>query len=90
MPVPSPQVRYEEDIVAKVEIGQHQKIARKLIFRLLFRRSVANKISDGRQSQDPSGGKGPRTFQCFECDRPDPLKTDTATGWLKGELRPPE
>src|ERR1700722_3612005 len=42
MPVPSPQVRYEEDIVAKVEIGQQQKISRKLIFRLLFRRSVAN------------------------------------------------
>ena len=31
----------------------------------------------------PPGGKGPRTLQCFECDGPDPLKTDKATGWLK-------
>jgi hypothetical protein len=37
----------------------------------------------------PPGGKGQRTFQCFECDRPDPLKTETAMGWLKGELQPP-
>jgi hypothetical protein len=35
-------------------------------------------------------GKGRRTFQCFDCERPDPLKTDQATGWLQGELRPPE
>ena len=26
-----------------------------------------------------------RTFQCFDCDRPDPLKSD-ALGWLPGEL----
>jgi len=38
----------------------------------------------------PPGGKGPRTFQCFECDRPDSLKTDTAMGWLKSELQPPK
>jgi hypothetical protein len=38
----------------------------------------------------PPDGKGPRTFQCLECDRPDPLKSETATGWLQGELRPPE
>ena len=38
----------------------------------------------------PPGGKGPRTFQCLDCDRPDPLKTDQATGWLKGELQPPK
>jgi hypothetical protein len=31
-----------------------------------------------------------RGFQCFECDRPDPLKADKATGWLKGELQPPK
>jgi hypothetical protein len=37
----------------------------------------------------PLGGEGQRTFQCFECDRPDPLKTDQVTGWLKGELQPP-
>jgi hypothetical protein len=24
--------------------------------------------------------KGPRTFQCFDCDRPDPMKTEKATG----------
>ena len=38
----------------------------------------------------PPGGDGRRTFQCFECDRPDPLKTDQVTGWLKGELQPPK
>jgi hypothetical protein len=38
----------------------------------------------------PSEGKGPRMFQCFECDRPDPIKTDKAMGWLKGELQPPK
>ena len=39
----------------------------------------------------PPGGKGPRTFQCFECnDSPDPLKTETTTGWLKSELQAPK
>jgi hypothetical protein len=28
-------------------------------------------------------------FQCFECDLPDPIKTDKVMGWLKGELQPP-
>ena len=37
----------------------------------------------------PSSGKGQRMFQCFECDRPDPIKTDKVMGWLKGELQPP-
>jgi hypothetical protein len=36
----------------------------------------------------PPGGKGKRTFQCFDCDGPDPLKTEKATGWLKGEQHP--
>jgi hypothetical protein len=38
----------------------------------------------------PSDGKGSRMFQCFECDQPDPIKTDKVMGWLKGELRPPK
>ena len=38
----------------------------------------------------PPGGKGPRTFQCLECDGQDPLKTDEIIGWLKGELQPPK
>jgi hypothetical protein len=38
----------------------------------------------------PPSGKGQQTFQCFDCDGPDPLKTDKATGWLKGELQPPK
>jgi hypothetical protein len=38
----------------------------------------------------PSDGKGPRMFQCFECDQPDPIKTDKALGWLRGELQPPK
>jgi hypothetical protein len=33
-----------------------------------------------------AGGKGQRKLQCFDCDRPDPMKTDEATGWLSGEL----
>src|ERR1700687_2653778 len=36
----------------------------------------------------PPGGKGKRTFQCFDCDGPDPLKTDKVTRWLKSELQP--
>jgi hypothetical protein len=36
----------------------------------------------------PPGGKGKRIFQCFDCDGPDPLKTEKATGWLKGEQHP--
>jgi len=38
----------------------------------------------------PPGGKGQRTFQCFDCERPDPLKMEQIMGWLKGELRPPQ
>ena len=37
----------------------------------------------------PPGGNGKRTMQCVNCDRPDPLKSDAATGWLKSELQPP-
>jgi hypothetical protein len=36
----------------------------------------------------PPGGSKKRTFQCFECDDLDPLKTDKVVGWLKGELQP--
>jgi hypothetical protein len=38
----------------------------------------------------PPGGNGRRTFQCLDCERSDPIKTDQATGWLKGELQPPK
>jgi len=38
----------------------------------------------------PPDGKGQRTFQCVDCNRPDPLKTDRVMGWLKGELQPPK
>jgi len=38
----------------------------------------------------PPGGEGKRTFQCFDCDRPDPMTTEKAIGWLKGELQPPK
>jgi hypothetical protein len=34
----------------------------------------------------PPEGKGQRFFQCFNCDRLDPLKSDHSHGWLKGEL----
>jgi hypothetical protein len=29
------------------------------------------------------GGKGPRSLRCEQCDRPDPLGTSEAMGWLK-------
>jgi len=38
----------------------------------------------------PPGGKGKRILQCVDCDRPDPLKSDAAKGWLKSELQPPK
>ncbi len=38
----------------------------------------------------PPGGNAKRTMQCLDCDRPDPFKSDAATGWLKGELGPRE
>ena len=34
----------------------------------------------------PPGGNGLRTFQCLDCERPDPLKSEKIRGWLKGEL----
>jgi len=37
----------------------------------------------------PLGGKGPRTFQCLDCEGPDPIKSPQATGWLAGELGKP-
>ena len=36
-----------------------------------------------------SGGKPPRTFQCLDCERPDPLKSLLVVGIFKG-LQPPE
>jgi len=37
----------------------------------------------------PPDGNGQRTFQCFDCDQPDPFKSERVAGWLEGELRPP-
>ena len=34
----------------------------------------------------PPGGAGPRTFQCFDCDRQDPLESLSVRRWLEGEL----
>jgi hypothetical protein len=36
------------------------------------------------------GGKGPRTLKCLDCERFDPLRAGTATGWFRGELQPPK
>jgi hypothetical protein len=36
----------------------------------------------------PPQGNGPRTLQCLECDRPDPLRSDVVK-WLEGGLQPP-
>jgi hypothetical protein len=38
----------------------------------------------------PPGGRGKRTFLCFDCGGPDPLTTEKTTGWLKSELQPPK
>jgi hypothetical protein len=38
----------------------------------------------------PPEGKGKRTWQCFICDRPDPMTSNKTQGWLKGELAPKE
>ena len=38
----------------------------------------------------PPGGKGPCAFQCLDCERPGPLKTEQAKGWLNSELQPPK
>lgn len=37
----------------------------------------------------PPGGKGPRTYQCIDCDWPDPLKLSDVAILLK-TVRPPE
>jgi hypothetical protein len=36
------------------------------------------------------GGKGQRLYQCFQCERPDPLKTNEIDAWIKDSLKPPE
>jgi hypothetical protein len=38
----------------------------------------------------PPGGKRQRAFQCLDCERPDPFKSEQAIGWLKSELQPPK
>lgn len=38
----------------------------------------------------PPGGDGKRTWQCFDCERPDPLESPVAQKWLSGELGPRE
>jgi len=35
------------------------------------------------------GGKSPRSFQCLDCQRPDPLKSAALAGMLNA-LNPPE
>jgi hypothetical protein len=37
----------------------------------------------------PREGEGPRKLECFECTRPDPMKSD-AVQWLQGQLQPPK
>jgi hypothetical protein len=38
----------------------------------------------------PPGGKGPRTFQCIRCDRPDPIKSLEVEGLINGLLHDPK
>jgi hypothetical protein len=37
----------------------------------------------------PAGGKGRPTLQCEKCQPGDPLKSVSASGWIRSELRPP-
>jgi hypothetical protein len=37
----------------------------------------------------PSSAKEPAIMQCPSCDQPDPLKSKSVEGWIKGSLRPP-
>jgi hypothetical protein len=37
----------------------------------------------------PPGGKGPRVWQCLDCDGLDPLKSEEAARWANSPLRPP-
>jgi ribosomal protein S27AE len=37
-----------------------------------------------------SDDQRPRASQCEQCARPDPFKSGSANGWLRGELRPPK
>jgi hypothetical protein len=34
----------------------------------------------------PCGGKGQRSMQCLDCERPDPLTSQAVNGWIKGLL----
>lgn len=34
----------------------------------------------------PPGGKGPRTYQCIHCDRPDPIKSPQVKNLLDALL----
>jgi len=34
----------------------------------------------------PLGGDGQHIWQCTDCDRPDPLHSETAKGWINGPL----
>ena len=36
----------------------------------------------------PNGGKGQGFNQCFNCNRPDPIKSGNAQAWLRGVLAP--
>jgi hypothetical protein len=35
-------------------------------------------------------GRLPRTFQCFSCDRPDPLKLTRFKSWTTSKLHAPD
>jgi hypothetical protein len=38
----------------------------------------------------PPGGKGQRSWQCLDCERPDPLASEAVRGWIKGLTEPPD
>jgi hypothetical protein len=79
---------------ARLGLSIKRKAERKMTMRtlLILTAIIGLSASAFAQTVEPKvGGKPakqvklPRTFQCFDCDRPDPLKSD-ALGWLSGEL----
>jgi hypothetical protein len=51
-------------------------------------RTICLKCGRDMELALPPGGKGERFAQCFNCDRPDPLKSERMQAWLRGELAP--
>jgi hypothetical protein len=52
-------------------------------------RQLCPKCRKDMSLQLQPGGKSPRRYQCLDCERPDPLQSQTVSGIFNG-LKPPE